>query len=188
MALVLPSIWAKRFVGSITAPAHAESPPPTITSSSGMRGHAAMRNDPLPELQALNARFIHNFVTNDVASHDAIIHRRFMCIMSNGARVERDAYLRSWATAFNPEVMVYWDYRDEVITIFGSVALVRATNKHTRRKDGQDITGMTAYTDTYVHEDGDWKCIHAQLTTVSPAHYPGDDTIIRKYIKGKIVD
>ena len=25
-------------------------------------------------LHALNARFIHNYVTNDVASHDAILH------------------------------------------------------------------------------------------------------------------
>jgi hypothetical protein len=28
--------------------------------------------DTMDELRALNARFIHNFVTNDVASHDAI--------------------------------------------------------------------------------------------------------------------
>jgi hypothetical protein len=32
------------------------------------------------ELRALNARFIHNFVTNDVASHDAILHPRFINI------------------------------------------------------------------------------------------------------------
>ena len=30
--------------------------------------------DTMDELRALNARFIHNFVTNDVASHDAILH------------------------------------------------------------------------------------------------------------------
>ncbi len=31
-----------------------------------------MSND---TLRALNARFIHNFITNDVPSHDAILHK-----------------------------------------------------------------------------------------------------------------
>ena len=38
------------------------------------------------ELRALNARFIHNFVTNDVASHDAILHPRFINIWPTGQR------------------------------------------------------------------------------------------------------
>jgi hypothetical protein len=31
------------------------------------------------ELRALNARFIDNFITNDVPSHDAILHEGFIC-------------------------------------------------------------------------------------------------------------
>ena len=63
---------------------------------------------PAPEseleiLRALNARFIHNFVTNDVASHDAILHPRFVCIGSNGARRERAPYLRAWAHGFDAD-------------------------------------------------------------------------------------
>ena len=34
--------------------------------------------DVMSELRALNARFIHNFVTRDVASHDAILHPAFI--------------------------------------------------------------------------------------------------------------
>jgi hypothetical protein len=34
----------------------------------------------MDELRALNARFIHNFVTNDVVSHDAILHPGFINI------------------------------------------------------------------------------------------------------------
>ena len=41
------------------------------------------------ELRALNARFIHNFITNDVPSHDAILHEDFICITPTGARVGR---------------------------------------------------------------------------------------------------
>jgi len=137
------------------------------------------------ELRALNARFIDNFVTNDVASHDAILHAGFINIWPTGQRWDRAKYLKYWATAFDPKVIVYWDVRDELITIIGDVALVRATNKHTRRRDGKELTGMTMYTDTYLLENGAWKCIQAQLTSVDPEHQPADDTIISVYIEGK---
>ena len=63
----------------------------------------------LEQLRALNLRFIHNFVTNDVASHNAILHPEFRNISATGARIGRDAYLACWATGFDPEVFVYWD-------------------------------------------------------------------------------
>ena len=37
-------------------------------------------------LRTLNARFIHNFITNDVPSHDAILHKDFICITPTGYR------------------------------------------------------------------------------------------------------
>jgi hypothetical protein len=141
----------------------------------------------LPSLQALNAKFIHNFVTNDVPSHDAILHERFTSILPNGARLSRKDYLKAWATGFDPEVIVYWDYRDERIDVFGDVALVSSTNKWIRRRDGVEVTGMTKYTDTYLYENGAWKCILAQLTNVTPEHFPADDTIVKKYVRGKVV-
>ena len=145
-----------------------------------------MHEDATRQLRALNARFIHNFVTNDVKSHAAITHEKFVCLTSKGAREARQAYLARWATGFDPEVIVYWDYRDEHISLFDTVALVRATNKHTMRENGREVTGMTTYCDTYIHENGAWKCIQAQLTSVSPEHNPGDETIVRKYIKGEL--
>src|SRR3982074_2923378 len=137
------------------------------------------------EWRALNARFLHNFGTNDVRSHDAILHPGFINIWPTGQRWDRVTYLRYWATAFDPQIIVYWDVRDELITIIGDVALVRATNKHTRRRDGKEVTSMTMYTDTYLFEDGVWKCIQAQLTAVAPEHQPGDDTIVSVFIEGK---
>ncbi len=140
----------------------------------------------LAALRALNARFIHNFVTCDVPSHDAIIHPRFTCISSSGGVQGRADYLRDWATDFDPEVILYWDMRDERIDIFGDVALVRATDKWVRRIDGHDVTGMTTYTDIYVRSGGAWLCIQAQLTPVAPENYPGDETIVCRYIKGEL--
>jgi hypothetical protein len=137
----------------------------------------ASRNDQstetMDELRALNARFIHNFVTNDVASHDAILHPAFINIWPTGQRWDRASYLKYWATAFDPKVIPYWDVRDELITVIGDVALVRSTNKAT-------------YTDTYLFENGAWKCIQAQIQAVAPEFYPADDTIVSVYIEGKL--
>src|SRR5258706_16194679 len=82
------------------------------------------------ELRALNARFIHNCVTNDVASHGAILHPGFIHIWPTGQRWDRATYLKYWATAFDPKITVYWDVPDELITVIADVALGRSTNKH----------------------------------------------------------
>ena len=138
----------------------------------------------LAALRRLNARFIHNYVTNDVASHDAILHPDFVCVNANGSRTDRASYLKRWATGFHPDVVIYWDVRDENIDVIGDVALVRSTNRHTIRRDGRDVTGMTTYTDTYLREGGRWLCIQAQLTPVTAGFEPGDETIVSVYIRG----
>jgi hypothetical protein len=138
----------------------------------------------LATLRSLNKRFIHNFVTNDVPSHDAILHPLFRTINTQGGHMERAAYLVEWATGFDPDVITYWDMRDERITLIGDVALVSATNKWTRVRDGVETQGMTCYTDTYVRHGESWLCVLAQLTSVAPSNYPADDTIVVKYLHG----
>ena len=43
----------------------------------------------LGTLSSLNKRFIHNFVTNDVPSHDAILHPLFRTIGTQGNHMDR---------------------------------------------------------------------------------------------------
>jgi ketosteroid isomerase-like protein len=136
------------------------------------------------ELRALNARFIHNFTTNDVPGHDAILHKDFICIDPNGRRVGREEYLKRWGGQFDPDRIPYYDYRNEKIDVFGDTALLRSTNKGVRMVDGREVTGMTKYTDIYVKDGGAWKCVQAQLTRVAPEHYPPNSTIVRKYVRG----
>jgi len=138
----------------------------------------------MADLSAINDRFIENFVHNDVAGHDRLLHPRFLAIDPDGGRTGRAAYLKRWATGFDPEVIVYWDVRDELITLIGNTALVRATNKQVVRRDGRDVASMSTYTDTYIYEDGRWWCIQAHITRVAPAREPGDETIKTVYIKG----
>jgi Domain of unknown function (DUF4440) len=136
------------------------------------------------QLKLINARFIHNFVTNDIASHEKIIHPQFVHISSTGKWIDRAQYLYDWKTGFDPNVIVYWDYRNEKITVVGTTALVRSVNKYTVVNDGKELTAMSQYTDTYVKQNGVWRCIQAQITKVNPENYPGDETIVKKYVRG----
>lgn len=138
----------------------------------------------LEELGALNKRFIHNFVTNDVASHDAILHPGFRAIYSAGNHIDRASYLKHWAHGFDPDVITYWDMRDQRINVYGDVALVSATNQWVRVVDGVEMLGMTCYTDTYVRAGNAWLCVLAQLTPVSAEHYPREETLVVKYLRG----
>ena len=138
----------------------------------------------LETLGRLNKRFIHNFVTNDVASHDAILHPSFRALYPGGRHIGRAAYLEMWKTGFDPAAITYWDMRDQRITLVGDTALVGATNRWARVRDGKETVGMTCYTDTYVRTPEGWLCVLAQLTPVAPEHEPGDDTIVVKYLRG----
>jgi len=137
-------------------------------------------DDDLASLRALNKRFIHNFVTNDVASHSALLHPDFIQIGSSGDRLDRAAYLREWATGFDPMVITYWDMRDENIAVHGDVALVRATTKWVRN----GVAGMTCYTDIYLRTGSQWLCVQAQLTPVAERNYPPDSGIVCEYHDG----
>lgn len=153
-----------------------------IFLSSSIMSYA--QNDDLAALRKLNATFIHNFVTNDTASHNRIIHKDFVYVSSTGNVIARDKYMDDWATGFDPKVIKYWDYRDEAIRIFGNMALVRSINKMIIAKDGKETTSMTIYTDTYVKENGQWKCVQAQITKLDEKNFRGDDKIVRKYLNG----
>lgn len=141
----------------------------------------------MEDLRVLNATFIENFVTNNVAGHDALLHPEFITIQGNGVRLDRAAYLEQWATGFDPEVITYWDTRGELITVIGDVALVRAVNKYVMQREAGTSTGMASYTDTYLYADGAWKCIQAQITPVAEGCGPTDDTIISIYVEGRKV-
>lgn len=137
------------------------------------------------ELRVLNARFIHNFVTNDVVAHDALLHPDFLTIQSNGSVLDRAAYLHQWATGFDPDVIPYWETRGELITVVGAVGLVRATNVFEVVLDGRTTRRASLYTDTYLYDAGRWLCVQAQITAVAPEHLAPADTVVSVYRRGE---
>jgi hypothetical protein len=115
-------------------------------------------------LSALNAKFIKNYVTNDTASHNTIVHKDFVYISSSGKIIPRDTYMNNWAHDYDPKVYKSFEYDNEFIRIFGNMALVRANNTFSWMENGKLMHGKTVYTDTYVKENGRWWCVQAQIT------------------------
>ncbi len=130
-------------------------------------------------LKKLNALFIHNFVTNDAAAHSLIIHKDFIHLSSDGKYTGRKKYLEDWASGFDG--IIYWDYRNEDIKIFGNTALTHSQDKCIVLQDGKEMISYWMYTDTYIKENGEWTCVQAQITKVTPENFAGDETILRKY-------
>jgi ketosteroid isomerase-like protein len=141
--------------------------------------HADAQQADVAQLKKLNALFIHNFVTNDVAAHSLIIHKDFIHISSDGKYTGRKKYLEDWAHGFGD--IKYWDYRNEDIKIFGSMALVHSQNKCIVIQNGTEMISYWMYTDTYIKENSEWKCVQAQIGKVTPENFAGDETIVRKY-------
>ena len=123
-------------------------------------------NTDAAQLSALNAQFIKNFLTQDVNAHSGIIHKDFVCIESNGAIISREVYLKNWATDHDNSGYTSFTYTDELIRIFGNMALIRAKTVYTTNVDGKKVEGYTIYTDTYIKENGKWQCVQVQITPV----------------------
>ena|SRR5215203_422469 len=117
-------------------------------------------------LRELNAQFINNFLTQDTSSHNKIIHKDFICIESSGQIVNRETYMRNWATDHDNSGYLTFSYSNEVIRIFGNMALVRSRTNYSKIVDGKTVEGNTIYTDTYIKENGKWLCVQAQITSV----------------------
>lgn len=131
--------------------------------ATGIEKKSAPKSDSA-QLSALNAQFIKNFLNQDVAAHNKIIHKDFVCIEGNGHVVQRDEYMKAWATDYSTSGYTSFSYQDEFIRIFGNMALIRAKTVYTRNIDGKKVEGYTIYTDTYIKENGKWQCIQAQIT------------------------
>jgi ketosteroid isomerase-like protein len=101
-----------------------------------------------------------------VAAHNALIHKNFVCIENNNGIVDRATYLKNWATDFDNSGYKTFDYTDETIRILGNIALVRSKTVYTKDNNRAKMEGYTNYTDTYMKENGQWKCIQVQITPI----------------------
>lgn len=118
-------------------------------------------------LSKLNAQFIENFINEDVEAHEKIIHHDFVCIYGDGTIVNREEYMKNWASAYTNSGYTSFSITDEVIRIFDDMALVRSKTVYTKEVDGETVHGNSLYTDTYIKENGEWLCVQAHITPVA---------------------
>ena len=119
-------------------------------------------------LISLNRQFIRNFLNNDTAEHNKIIHpSNFLFIGTNGKLLARNEYMQAWAHGYDKTITPAFDLEEVQVRVFDDMALIVAKTKDTKIEDGAYITGETRYTDTYIKEKGEWKCVQVQLTRIA---------------------
>ncbi len=118
---------------------------------------------PEDTLRQLNEQYIRASLGGDVEWYQAHLADEFMCIESDGAVLDKAAFLRM--TAKGSDLA---DYRlDEVdVRFYGDVALVRATGSWTTKSG---TPGLSRYVDVYAKSGSEWKAVSAQITRPRPA-------------------
>ena len=124
------------------------------------RASSAARADEAA-IRELNAGYVRAFMTSDADWYDKHLTPDFMCILTSGATVNRQAFLEN---ARKPHTVIKYDLSETGVRVHGDVALVTALGTW-ERKDG--TTGKTRYIDVWVRKDGTWKAVSAQLTAVT---------------------
>jgi ketosteroid isomerase-like protein len=115
-------------------------------------------------LIAVNRQFIQNFLNNDTAEHTRIIHANFLFIGKDGSLHDRKEYMAGWAHGYDQKLIPEFVLEEVQVRIFGDMALIVAKTRDKTMRDGQWTIGETRYTDTYIKEKGEWKCVQVQLT------------------------
>ena len=112
-------------------------------------------------LERLNEEYIQAYMSADVNWYLEHLADDFVCIESDGSVLNKAQFLTN--TAQGPDVA---DYKLQKVNvrIYGGVGLVQATGLFTRR-DG--TSGVSRYTDVYVHTGEKWTVVSAQITRTS---------------------
>ena len=112
-------------------------------------------------LERLNEAYIQACMSADVNWFLEHLADDFVCIESDGSVLNKAQFLMN--TAQGPDVA---DYKLQKVNvrIYGGAGLVQATGLFTR-KDG--TSGISRYTDVYVHTGEKWTVVSAQITRTS---------------------
>jgi len=122
------------------------------------------RND-VADLTRINEQFIRNYLNNDTVAHNKIIHPdKFLIIKSDGSLMNRRDYMLEWSKGYNKETIPEFQMLDPIVRVFGDMAVITAKTRFKYQKEGKWLIGESRYSDTYIRENGQWRCVHVQLT------------------------
>ena len=112
-------------------------------------------------LERLNDEYIKAYMSSDVPWYEEHLAADFVCIESDGSVLTKTQFLKK--TAEGPDV-AHYKLQNVNVRIYAGVGIVQATGLFTRR-DGS--SGLSRYTDVYVHTGTRWNAVSAQITRTS---------------------
>ena len=112
----------------------------------------------LAALIALNDDYIRAVEKSDARRFAEILADDFICSMSDGTQVTREAFLGRVA---EPSTISDLQAHDVKVRLMGDFAIIHARTTF-RTVDGRD--GRSRYTDVWARRDGRWLAIAAQVT------------------------
>lgn len=145
----LPGLLAAAFLIALAAP---EAAPAARTL------HAAADAD-VVVLEALNARWLNAYVTDDKAALESILAEDFVVIRPNGTAGDRRSVIDADRSALKA---VRWENLQ--VRVQGDIGYVAARSILTRRgPDGAEVVVSNDYLDVYARRNGVWKAVAAYV-------------------------
>jgi ketosteroid isomerase-like protein len=112
-------------------------------------------------LKALNAAFIHGYMTKDTARLSPIFAGDFILINPSGQRRNKQEVLNGFITSPH---FLSCEVDTVEISVHGSIGLVHARAVFTTEDNNKKTTGKTDYLDVYEKRKGQWVAIAAHVT------------------------
>lgn len=130
-----------------------------LAASPALAGEAEDR----AELQALNAKWLQSYVSNDGKALSEVLADEFVAIHPRtGARRTKAELVSDVSKGAYGITRMEW--RDLVVTVHGDTAIVTGVSRITR-KSGE--TGENRYLDVYARQGGKWRAVAAQVTRLT---------------------
>jgi ketosteroid isomerase-like protein len=117
--------------------------------------------DDLAVLRTLNESYVQAFRAADVAWYDAHLSPDYVVVYGDGSFHDRAAALADFAQPHFATHIQSFPVDEVSIRRYGDVALIHAENAY-QLKDGRK--GVNRYTDIWLKQDGQWRCIAAHIT------------------------
>jgi ketosteroid isomerase-like protein len=112
-------------------------------------------------LKALNAAFIHGYMTKDTARLSPIFADDFILINPSGQRRNRQEVLNGFISSPH---FLSCEVDTVGIRLYGTIGLVLARAVFTTDDNGKKTTARTDYLDVYEKRKGRWVAIAAHVT------------------------
>ena len=127
-----------------------------------------MASDTVAELKHIEERLAAAWVAGDPAFHARVLADDWSVIDPTG-RVETKAdVLRE---SFSGERQITKGKIDQInVRDFGSFAVVTGRTQMAGRYQGSEIDIVLRFTDVFVKQNGEWKCVSSQGTFVNEQH------------------